>query len=557
MFLVHEISGLDLYFANVAGAIDDDIPVYGLSGVADDESQLCTVEGIAARLARVIREFQPTGPYRIAGWSFGGVVAYEIAIQLIGQDQPVEFVGLLDAFHPALMRLANGAGSVTNSAQSGFLDQFSVALSARARGSDAFKAIEASSQSSEFSDLVQRCLEIGPLPVHLAGCSPSELKHLCARYASHRYAVDNYDPTPISVPVYLFAAQDMSALTEVLSRADAFRGWTTVLPEDQIHLVPVIGSHQTITSTHVDNLGKALTRSLNDAEISQTIRVTTSDSPHVLIQRGDENLVPVFCIAGAGDQVFQFLRLADALGSKYPVHGLQHRGVDLTCEPHSTVEAAAAQFLRAIEAVQPHGPIHLIGHSYGGWIAFEIALQMSLNGQAVASLTIIDSEAPEGTGVGREYTANEVLSEFSRVLELAAGEPLGIEVNAFASLDEMAKVRLIHGRMVAVGMLPARSQPEMLRGPIRTFAAALRTGYNPKVHFPGRVRLALARDAHPLEGILGRLQDNALEGWRRWAPDIVRWDAPGNHLTILKDPNVEFLAKWWQAAFEPDEIYGQ
>jgi len=55
---------------------------------------------MAARLVEIIRTVQPVGPYRFAGWSLGGVLAYEVATQLIGQDQMVEFVGLIDADCP-------------------------------------------------------------------------------------------------------------------------------------------------------------------------------------------------------------------------------------------------------------------------------------------------------------------------------------------------------------------------------------------------------------------------------------------------------------------------
>ena len=55
---------------------------------------------MATRLVRMIREVQPSGPYRVAGWSFGGVLAYEVASQLIGQDEIVEFVGMIDSYHP-------------------------------------------------------------------------------------------------------------------------------------------------------------------------------------------------------------------------------------------------------------------------------------------------------------------------------------------------------------------------------------------------------------------------------------------------------------------------
>src|ERR1700676_2613119 len=41
-----------------------------------------TMEQLAARLRKTIVALQPDGPYRLAGWSFGGILAYEIAVQL-------------------------------------------------------------------------------------------------------------------------------------------------------------------------------------------------------------------------------------------------------------------------------------------------------------------------------------------------------------------------------------------------------------------------------------------------------------------------------------------
>ena len=47
----------------------------------------------------MIRAVQPDGPYRLAGWSFGATLAYEIATQLIGDDASVEFLGSLDGYY--------------------------------------------------------------------------------------------------------------------------------------------------------------------------------------------------------------------------------------------------------------------------------------------------------------------------------------------------------------------------------------------------------------------------------------------------------------------------
>ncbi|ARU62804.1 hypothetical protein CBW65_18870 [Tumebacillus avium] len=73
--------------------------VYGLQSVGyeSDEAPFATMEEIAERFLAEIQAVQPQGPYRLAGWSFGGVAAYELARRLEGQGQEVEFLGLIDA----------------------------------------------------------------------------------------------------------------------------------------------------------------------------------------------------------------------------------------------------------------------------------------------------------------------------------------------------------------------------------------------------------------------------------------------------------------------------
>ncbi|WP_256347711.1 type II secretion system F family protein [Pseudomonas gingeri] len=102
LFLVHEFSGADLYFPALGQHLEGDFPIYGLPGVAPGQPRLDTLECLASRLLEVIRTVQPEGPYRLAGWSFGGVLAYEIAQQLLGQDQVVAFLGLIDTYVPRL-----------------------------------------------------------------------------------------------------------------------------------------------------------------------------------------------------------------------------------------------------------------------------------------------------------------------------------------------------------------------------------------------------------------------------------------------------------------------
>jgi thioesterase domain-containing protein len=64
------------------------------------ETPLDRVEAIAADHLNAIRAFQPTGPYRLIGACFGGRVAYEMARQLVGAGERVDFLCLLDPSPP-------------------------------------------------------------------------------------------------------------------------------------------------------------------------------------------------------------------------------------------------------------------------------------------------------------------------------------------------------------------------------------------------------------------------------------------------------------------------
>jgi len=75
-----------------------------------------SVEEIAALYVRAIRSVQPAGPYLIAGWSFGGIVAYEIAQQLHAAGEQAPLLALIDCgakirIRNPLRRLARAMGN--------------------------------------------------------------------------------------------------------------------------------------------------------------------------------------------------------------------------------------------------------------------------------------------------------------------------------------------------------------------------------------------------------------------------------------------------------------
>ena len=97
LFFVHSIGGGVLYYSDLAKMLGDDQPFYGLQapGLEDDRTALKTTPELAAVYIEEMRKVQPEGPYLLGGWSYGGVVAFEMAVQL--QRQGAEVARLRDA----------------------------------------------------------------------------------------------------------------------------------------------------------------------------------------------------------------------------------------------------------------------------------------------------------------------------------------------------------------------------------------------------------------------------------------------------------------------------
>ncbi|MFI9360448.1 amino acid adenylation domain-containing protein [Kitasatospora sp. NPDC053057] len=104
LFCVHGGVGFGLPYAELAPHLDPERPVYALQsdGIAAPAGQWRKPVGVrelAATYLERIRRVQPNGPYHLLGWSFGGLVAHEIAVQLREAGERVAFLAALDV-HP-------------------------------------------------------------------------------------------------------------------------------------------------------------------------------------------------------------------------------------------------------------------------------------------------------------------------------------------------------------------------------------------------------------------------------------------------------------------------
>jgi thioesterase domain-containing protein len=100
IFCIHPAGGASWCYMPLARHVPPDIPLYGLQSPGLDGTG--ELPGSARQMAdiylRHIRAVQPSGPYHLLGWSSGGLVAHEIAVQLQAAGEQVASLIIMDAY---------------------------------------------------------------------------------------------------------------------------------------------------------------------------------------------------------------------------------------------------------------------------------------------------------------------------------------------------------------------------------------------------------------------------------------------------------------------------
>ncbi|MGZ3102047.1 amino acid adenylation domain-containing protein [Streptomyces sp. H72] len=106
VFCLHPALGLGWCYGRLAAQLPSALPVYAVQarGLLGQEAPAETLDAMIDDYCAQIREVQPEGPYRLLGWSMGGLLAHRVATRLQAAGQRVDLLAIVDAYPPASTR---------------------------------------------------------------------------------------------------------------------------------------------------------------------------------------------------------------------------------------------------------------------------------------------------------------------------------------------------------------------------------------------------------------------------------------------------------------------
>jgi len=260
---------------------------------------------------------------------------------------------------------------------------------------------------------------------------------------------------------------------------------------------------------------------------------------------------PFFWVHGEASDAY----LPRYLGADQPLYGIRHQSEDGQPARYRTVEEIASHYLEEIRSVQPQGPYILGGYCFGGLVTMEMAKQLRAQGESVDLLVLINppfdpvpglGNNPQDIGSGtlwlglrRNLYALGSLSPHEKlgyVLKRVRGKIAEAVSFAWAPTKRFAQ-RFIWEMCERIGA----ALPVFVRSPyiLNIYQEAIRK-YRPQP-YQGRVLLFVTNDD---------LLNFELKWFNRDESMVTMFEAPGDHRSILQEPDVQFWATRLKSCLE-------
>jgi thioesterase domain-containing protein/NAD(P)-dependent dehydrogenase (short-subunit alcohol dehydrogenase family)/acyl carrier protein len=268
--------------------------------------------------------------------------------------------------------------------------------------------------------------------------------------------------------------------------------------------------------------------------IEKTTPGASTSSLIIEIQPGESTELPIFLVHPIGGHVYFYRDLAETLGGRHPVYGIQARGLEDNEEPFENMQEMAAHYIEAIRGLYPTGPYILGGASFGGMAAFEMARRFKIHHQEKALLFMIDTPGP-----GRMF--EELKDDASILAYLLNVTEKNFDVTAehIRCMDEETRWKFL----MEHAKITEKEDPEAFKNQVRKllkiYHAHARAMYSYAAEpYDGRVLYFRAGQPGPY---------NAKDPEKVWGSlvkgELIIHTVPGDHNTMNDPPHVSRLGE--------------
>lgn len=544
IFLLHEISGDAFQYNTLVNHLNIKAPIYCLdaSGIDINKSFLQSIESLATFYIKEIQRKQPTGPYRLLGWSFGGQLAFEISKQLSGMDQEVEFVGLIDTDPSDYSQEMHDEERVKNLLKALITE---IGYEGTVQTAHIEKALTFNDKgviSLKTDSIYREQAQLFFKEMSDQGLNEQELLRRLTLANILANAANNYILQKFQLPIYYYSADHRVGNNHGIIDRDVIAEAKMILGNNISAKLIEDSSHQSIVKNpqYAKELGASISETLSKMDQKEKITIDTSAKVHqpiISFQKGEIGYTPLYCVPGAGGAIGGLIQMANYFNHTMPIYGIIPRGLENDIVPHTTVEAAAKYYIEKMCLSSTNIPCNLLGHSYGGWVVIEMANQLVKMGHTVESVILLDASSPK-TSLDEKNSKTKLftLSRLIELFELQSSKKFNVEINEMVNWSEKKRIETVLSNMKDMKIMPKTTHFDDIRRMVQLFSINANTFYTPSRKYEGKVLLVQAPDDAQQP-----VNDKNQLGWSNYLSNMNIIKATGNHMSMLMPPYVNDL----------------
>lgn len=290
-------------------------------------------------------------------------------------------------------------------------------------------------------------------------------------------------------------------------------------------------------------------------ETGETHEIATKIPSSIVPIQPNGTQPPVFWIPGGfGNSVLPFREVSMELGADQPVYGFESKMPE-EGEEFEPIVNRAARFIEEMRTLQPHGPYALIGFCGGGYVAYEMAQQLSAQGEKIALLCIVECDDPRHPAgqIGRIcFRAERILWRIQHFLRRGPRSLARWTVEKASSAAGWLRLRGQRGLAKLVGEHlpePPAADPDIFAVP-----RSIIFHYRP-APYRGKAVIILGKDTWSFAGLSASIDPRLV--WRKrceGGSEVHR--LPGDHMRILEAPIAQQFAAILKASLKDSRLPG-